>query len=766
MRKSEKDFLRAYDAAAEGIEVEKDERTPFWNPRRIGLAAGAASLLLVGAVVLPLSLSLSGGAPGNSSGSNQEAPGVLVPTTATYLNTETVANRSKVQTVYEKNLSFVSDGLMIKKLDAAGKPSLVAASAESDFAAGTPGSYKVRLLSEAGDEASFDIEVVEEEVTGIRVSLLKEAYYQGERPLPGDFAIAKELDDGSSRAAKESEIGIDLASYDADEPGTYEIGVYLKGNPAFRKDIEVEVRPLEEIDLSGTYAWADDSLDIGSPLLRVFTIDGPAHRLISQYSEIWSTFSFAYVFENGKVTIDGAGVDQDFAYDPASRTILVSGIAGDPDMLCVPMGPKTSYLRAVGELYESSTLFCAEGGYLNEETINYLAYRGGGVYLEPEFLTSVDANTYFPNDATLYLGQPKESQVDIASLVEGQYVVVDEPYPKEMMATFRDGKLYYRSYYDSPQPYIATDRGDYFEIKTYGGDGFRYYVEDERLENYSVEGIHLNTLRKMDRDKEIVVSCRSYGSNYQDFVIEIGTSFPSYRIVSDGYEIEYFDFADNDGLPLYADARFEEGQIGHNYLSDFLGHFGDASDYWVFGSGPSVGKLDDYGYYAGIYEDYALVDAGKFKIAGYDEVSGERILEVAFEERGTTHVRASLGASSTFEMLGKKRSENGKFLSGYPIVGSYFKGSDYTDRLDVTSSAGLVIYCYNPETDYSYQRTSSFRLLSEAEDLSSFDIEYQLWEDDGTGSEACSLKEGRFELMNGRYHLFYEGEEYVWQNVA
>ena len=42
MRKSEKDFLRAYDAAAEGIEVEKDERTPFWNPRRIGLAAGAA----------------------------------------------------------------------------------------------------------------------------------------------------------------------------------------------------------------------------------------------------------------------------------------------------------------------------------------------------------------------------------------------------------------------------------------------------------------------------------------------------------------------------------------------------------------------------------------------------------------------------------------------------------------------------------------------------------------------------------------------------
>ena len=129
MKKSEKNFLRAYDAAAEGIEVEKDERTPFWNPRRIGLTAGAASLLLVGAVVLPLSLSLNGGAPGNSSGSSQEAPGVLVPTTATYLNTETVANRAKVQTVYEKNLSFVSDGLMIKKLDAAGKPSLVAASA-------------------------------------------------------------------------------------------------------------------------------------------------------------------------------------------------------------------------------------------------------------------------------------------------------------------------------------------------------------------------------------------------------------------------------------------------------------------------------------------------------------------------------------------------------------------------------------------------------------------------------------------------------------
>ncbi len=472
------------------------------------------------------------------------------------------------------------------------------------------------------------------------------------------------------------------------------------------------------------------------------------------------------VFEDGKVTIDGAGVDQDFVYDPASRTILVSGIAGDPDMLCVPMGPKTSYLQAVGELYESSTLFCAEAGYLNEETINYLAYRGGGVYLEPEFLTSVDANTYFPNDATLYLGQPKENQVDIASLVEGSYVVVDEAYPKEMMATFRDGKLFYRSYYDSPEPYIATDRGDYFEIKTYGGDSFRYYVEEERLENYSVEGIHLNTLRKMDRDKEIVVSCRTYGSNYKDFVIEIGTSFPSYRIVSDGYEIEYFDFADNDGSPLYADARFEEGQIGHNYLTDFLGHFGDARDYWVFGSGPSVGKLDDYCYYAGIYEDYALVDAGKLKIAGYDEASGERILEVAFEQRGTTSVRASLGGSATVEMLGEKRRENGKFLSGYPIVGSYFKGSDYADRLDVTSSAGLVIYCYNPETDYSYQRTSSFRLLSEAEDLSSFDIEYQLWEDGGTGLEACTLKEGRFELINGRYHLFYEGEEYVWQNVA
>ena len=59
-----------------------------------------------------------------------------------------------------------------------------------------------------------------------------------------------------------------------------------------------------------------------------------------------------------------------------------------------------------------------------------------------------------------------------------------------------------------------------------------------------------------------------------------------------------------------------------------------------------------------------------------------------------------------------------------------------------------------------------FRLLSEAEDLSSFDIEYQLWEDEGTGLEACTLKEGRFELINGRYHLFYEGEEYVWQNVA
>ncbi len=764
MRKSEKDFLRAYDAAAEGIEVEKNERTPFWNRRRIGLAAGAASFVLVMAIVLPLSL--SGWGTGNSSSSNQEAPGVLVPTTATYLNTETVANRSKVQTVYEKNLSFVSDGLMIKKLDAAGKPSLVAAAAESDFAAGTPGSYKVRLVSEEGDEASFDIEVVEEEVTAIRVTLFKEAYYQGETPIPADFALAKELDDGSSRAAKESEIGIDLANYDPDEPGTYQIEVYLKGNPDFRKNVEVTVLPLEEIDLSGTFAWADDSLDIGSPLLRVFTIDGLSHTLISQYSEIWSTFSFAYVFENGKVTIDGAGVNQDFVYDPASRTILVSGIAGDPDMLCVPMGPKTSYLQAVGELYESSTLFCAEAGYLNEETINYLAYRGGGVYLEPEFLTSVDANTYFPNDATLYLGQPKENQVDIASLVEGQYVAVDEAYPKEMMATFRDGKLFYRSYYDSPEPYIATDRGDYFEIKTYGGDSFRYYVEEERLENYSVEGIHLNTLRKMDRDKEIVVACRTYASNYKDFVIEIGTSFPSYRIVSEGYEIEYFDFADNDGSPLYADARFEEGQIGHNYLTDFLGHFGDARDYWVFGSGPSVGKLDDYGYYAGIYEDYALVDAGKLKIAGYDEDSGERILEVAFEQRGTTSVRASLGASSTFEMLGEKRVENGDFLAGYPIVGSYFKGNDYTDRLDVTSSAGLLIYCYNPETDYQYQRNSSFRLLSEAEDLSSFDIEYKLYEDDGTGLETCTLKEGRFELINGRYHLFYEGAEYVWQNVA
>ena len=211
MRKSEKDFLRAYDAAAEGIEVEKDGRTPFWNPRRIGLAAGAASLLLVGAVVLPLSLSLNGGTPGNSSDSNQEAPGVLVPTTATYLNTETVANRAKVQTIYEKNLSFVSDGLMIKKLDAAGKPSLVAASAESDFAAGTPVSYKVRLLSEAGDEASFDIEVVEEEVTGIRVSLLKEAYYQGETPLPGDFAIAKELEkSGNMSPMVEADLAVGL----------------------------------------------------------------------------------------------------------------------------------------------------------------------------------------------------------------------------------------------------------------------------------------------------------------------------------------------------------------------------------------------------------------------------------------------------------------------------------------------------------------------------------------------------------------------------
>lgn len=765
MKKSEKNFLEFYDAAAEGL-PKKEKRVPFWNRTRIGLAAGALSIALVLAIALPVALSPSSLDQGGSGTSDHpEGPGLLVPTTATYLNTETVAHRSKVQTVYESNLSFVGDGLMIKKLDAAGKPSFVEATAESDFAVGSPGTYKVRLTSEEGDEANFDVEVVEEKVTGIRVTLLKDAYYQGESPLPSDFAVAKDLDDGSSRAAKESEIGIDLGSYDPETVGTYAIAVYLKGNPDFRKEIEVEVRPLQEIDLSGTYAWADDSLDIGSPLLRVFTIDGAAKRLISQYSEIWSTFSFVYVFEKGKVTIDGAGVDQDFVYDPSTRTILVSGIAGDPDMLCVPMGAKTAYLKAVGELYRSSALFCAEGGYLNEETINYLAYRGGGVYLEPEFLTSVDADTYFPDDTTIYLGRPKESQVDIAELLEGQYVDTEEAYPKDMKVTFRDGKLFYRSYYDSSEPYIATARGNYVEIKTYGGESFRYYPSDGRLEDYSIEGIHVRTMRRIDPGEEIIVSCRSHGESFDDYVIKKGTPFPSYRIVRDGQEIQYFHFEDNDGAPLYENTSFEDGYIGHNYVSDFLGHFGDAKDYWVFGDGSSVGLVGVYASYAGVYENYVLVDAGKFKIAGYDETTNERILEVDFKEAGPTMVRAALGGEATYEMLGEERRENPHFLDGYPIVGSYFKGEDYTDRLDVTSSAGLRIYCYNPEIDYQYQKTSSFRLLEEGKD-GSFAVEYKLWEDDGTGSEVCTFKEAKFELIDGRYHFNYEGEDYVWQNVA
>ncbi len=758
MKKIENQFLDAYLKKA-GIETDPQEKTTYRRRRLfVSLGAFAASACVL-AVALSISLAFIPEPPRQTETGSAPGEEISVP----YANVDVLADRAKTQVEYESNLSFVSDGLKIKSLDEKGKSKLIDPDEvdSSSFKEGVPGRYSIRLSSEEAGSTSYEVEVVEEEVVSIRVNFLRECYYVGETPLASDFSLVKVRSDTSSYTGKESEVGLDLSAYDPSKAGMQTIKVFLKGNPDFYEDVAVETKPLEEIDLSGTYAYIDDSMPFGSPFVRAFTING--NEIEEEYSEIVYSGPFDYVFHDDmSVELDGYGTNQKFIYYPSERSFTVTGVAGDPPMTCVEMGPKTAYLSVKSDIFTSSDLFCAELGYLNEETFNYLSYLGeGGVYLDPLLETSVSLDTYFPVDQTIYLGRPDSKPEGYASLLEGRYYLESNGYPYEVSMQFKDGKLYFGGYEGKNTPYVVTYESGIVKVR-YEGGYFLYDVEKGTYEKYSIDGYFYGNLAKVDPERQVVVAV-PYAQHTKEYVIDRGGSFPSYKISPDGQEIVFFHVDGYDGAPLFEDSSFDSGyQSTLNIQYDWFGHYGDYKDYWFLATAANFSRgAPNDGLYMGIYEDYELVDVGPVRISGYDAVNDCLLTSAAFEKAGEKELIFVPGNEPLVSMDGELRKENKAPFAGLPFVGSYVSGES---RLDLRESGSLLLYLYNPETDYHYQSSVGLSIVEMDEAMENVTFSYNYHPDPNDWrfeTRECSL---RFE--DGRYVLDYDGRTWTRENLA
>lgn len=764
MNKDERKFLELFasksglnDIKLDGIQTNANPRQRSVFLRRsflIPAISASAALLLALSIALPISLNNTseGGNPATSVPSDPGLP--QMPKKQSQ-----VTNPGGLVTTYEKNAMLIEDGLGLSEVKRNGRQELSqASSVSSDFAYGVPGDYEVNVATNEG-EASYQVEVIDKAISSIKVSFDKKAYFEGESPLVSDFSLVKVLDDGTEVDAKPSEIGLDISDFPKEVGGEGSVRVYLKSNESFFQDVDVTLQPLEELSLEGDWAYKDVSALYGAPTVHALHVD--ENNLFSNpysFSEIFLLGKVSFEVEDGKVRIynhdkeSGEATSQEAVYDPATRTISLDGIAGDPSMELFHLSEASSIVRVEYQMDLSTTLYVAVDGYLDQDANSYISFLGGGLYLDRELTIPYDGRQ-LSHYELLYSGIA-EIDEDYSAYLQGDYVSADS-YPYEVRIRI-SGNEYSTYGYDDAKPYRYTFVNSEMLVYLDVGSAYFYVPETDSLEARDIDGNPALSFRKLDDSLALVRIEDDKNGQSKVYAINKGEPFPGYSVEDGGEKIVIFHLEGYDGSPIYDEATIK-GRVGYFDLFSLSPQYGSLNDYYELTSGYYLG-IDDSRDYLAHYVNLKLVDYGRITLTGMKD--GQYSANLAFVSGDK---QALLGGSSSLTVDGVTYMALDYLYAGLPFIGEYYSASG--QRLQIDKNSNFSFVRTNEATGYRYWEDHASRLVAfddetgiaklQVYDISSATTDIPTLED--YSSVVITLTPGE----DGFYSLQYKGESYL-----
>lgn len=627
-----------------------------------------------------------------------------------------ILNHDDIVTTYEKNCSFISSGFEVVKKKSNGTNEILAPSLytvdSSQFRDGVEGTYPISIFlnSNKSIKTSFDVEVIDDEVLTISLGEYRDTYYVGETIIPSDITLIKECESGVDREAKITEYEFDTSLFNSSVVGTYEIKVTLISNPLFFSTYLVDVQDIDEADLSGRYAYKEPLTAGGEP--TVFALEIESNIITSHYSEILIHGEMIKEVVDGEIHIRGNyGGTQTMTYLPSARTLLVSGIAGDPDLPCFRINRLDAMITVDGaslQDYEKEVEYVALNGHIPSSTLEYLTNRYGGVYLTSSLGEKVTHEMEFLEDTMLYVG--------FKPVVDDEKPYLGKWFDDSGLVRFTidENEIYGR-------PYTVQDMGnDTYYIRLNDGSIFAYHFNTDVIdilnpEDYS-PGISLNHYVGGLQCLVTLNIANYYKSKVVEFVVNKGEILNCFYI-TDTSIVSY-------DIPNYLDTPIEEdltfsAYMKTKYMIDIWGRYGGLKDYFELTNCWSADRLDSgHSYWFNEYKDYVLAKQGWTEIIGATMNLSSITMLVHYDDSSTEELifNGSLTLGET------TYNESGALWQGLSCLGEYY--NEQGEKI-VIDEYGRFMYSETDITGYTYQIYEGLRVTSMSDSLIKMIYYYQ-----------------------------------------
>jgi hypothetical protein len=671
-----------------------------------------------------------------------------------------IQNPEELVTEYEKNAAFIGDGLLLGETFRDGKKKFVASTDyvidSSAFQSGVVGTYSILLSLKRSPtiRTSYSTQVVDDTITGVTLGEYRSVYYLGETPRPQDLILKKVCQSGTAKEAKPAEYEIDTSHFDSKTLGAYSLTAKLKSNPAFSVDYSVEVKPLVEADLDGRYAYLDDETDYGCPTIYAFAIDQDS--LTSHYSEIGSLGKLSRSLKSDGTMLLSGGGSQTMIYLPESRTLRVSGIAGDPDLNCFRFNRTDLLISLVGApADESETRYLAIDGRIPTSTLDYLAYRFGGAYLDLEMNKPITHETLFSSDSTIYVGV--KPSVNAAKPFLGVWYREDALCYRRVAFQIAETSLSVG--YGTPTiAYSVEDKGngDYW-LRGDQMENLIYHSTSDLLDilDYDTGKTYLCLKRYNPSVQSLVKIVTDMGTTY-GYVVDKGSSLPT-QFVGE-ISLTFFKFTQNDyhGEALYEDRTFNGVRVCQTGLSDIDGIYGTLADHLeIVGSFLAGHFPSPHTYWCEFTENYQIVKSGWVGYGDCQPLLGLYELVIHFDD-GTEDTLSYDQGAKTLKTAAVVARANATPWKDLPCLGRY-EASDGSILL-ASESGELGVYksLANGGASINYITT---RITS----VGDSEVKGYTVEEDATSNRIVS--DVLFELQPTGWVLSYGGVAYTWKSA-
>src|SRR5574344_49682 len=615
-----------------------------------------------------------------------------------------ILNNDDIVTIYEKNCAFISSGFEVAKKKRNGASEILAPSLytvdSSQFRDGVEGTYPISIFlnSNKSIKATFDVEVINDEVLAISLKDYRTTYYVGETIIPSDITLIKECESGLDREAKITEYEFDTSLFNPSAIGTYEIKVSLISNPLFFLTYSVDVQGIDEADLSGRYAYKEPLTAGGEP--TVFALEIEDNIVTSHYSEILIGGEMIKEVVDGEINIRGSlGGSQTMTYIPNERTLLVSGIAGDPDLPCFKINRLDAMITLDGVFlqdYEKEVEYVAINGHIPSSTLEFLTNSYGGVYLTSSLGEKVTHEMEFLIDTKLYVG--------FKPVVESK-----KPY---LGKWFDDTGLVRFTIYEDEvygRPYTVQDMGNNtYYIRVSDGSILAYHSNTDVIDILNLE------------DHSVWISLDHFVGGLQCLVSLNTPSKLVEFVVHKGETLNPFYITDNTitsyNIPAYLDTPIEESvtyfaTMVTKYMIDIGGRFGGLKDYFEIVGCWDVNRIDTgHSYWFNEYQDYELVKQGWTEIVDGTKNLSSVTLLVHYDDESVEE----LIFNGTLTLGETTYSRSSALWQGFSCLGEYYNEQEEKIIID---EYGRFMYNVTTISGYTYQVYEGLRVTSMSDSL-------------------------------------------------